>query len=424
MGIEHQKVLLYDRGYHTYWAEHLVKEAAEVLHFTPIMGQEPDIREDMIGTGIDGVEVVDDFEKVKDKVDLIIFPGEFDGEICDRMWKEGRCAFGSGMSAEIEINRMLFLEICEKIGLPPIYTEHVNGFDDAVKYFEKKGDVPLWVKTPYNRRIFDTIKYESLATFMSWIAYQRVKLGHGASKEIDILIQDHFDCDCEGGDDRYIVDGVRTKKCFVGYELKDKAYIYKVTSDCPEVLDDIDRRLEPEFKARGYRGAWSTEARLKMKVGKIIKKFTDGTARVGSPPGQGYCVSYKKVGQDIWDVANGVMPQMEETDASEPYGAILILTSELNRKTEVCVDFPDDLNDNIFMQHYYKSDGHYYCMTNDTQDGFLGAVAARGKTPEEAGERCLEIANEIKCVELHYNESAFDSLEETLKAGEVFGIKL
>ena len=43
----------------------------------------------MIGQGLPGVEKIDDFEAYKDKADLIVFPGEFDGEVCDRMWKEG-----------------------------------------------------------------------------------------------------------------------------------------------------------------------------------------------------------------------------------------------------------------------------------------------------------------------------------------------
>ena len=420
MGIEHDTVIIYDRGYHVSLAKDIAKEAAKVLHYTPILGQQPTSRDDMIGSGIEGVEKIDDFEAHKDKADLIIFPGEYDGEVCDRMWKEGRRAFGSGMSAEIEIDRILFLDICEEIGLKPIKTYIAEGFDDAVSYFteqEKIGNLPLWVKTPYTRGDFDTIKFESLATFMPWINFMKAKVGVGASANYVFLIQNNFEALVESGADRYIVNGKRTPKGFIGYEVKDKGYIYKVVDKVPDILDDIDRRLEPEFTKRGYKGAWSTEARINKKK----TKFTDGTARFGSPPFQGFSASYTKLGQDIEDVANGIMPKMESNDS---HGAIIILTSWFNQENEICVEFPKEFDDNIKLQHSYFHEGHWYCLPNDAKDGYFGAVVATGNSVKDCTEKAKEIAQTIKCIGLEYDESVFDKTQDKIEAGKEFGIEV
>jgi hypothetical protein len=418
MGIEHQKILCVDRGYHTYMAEALAEKVAEVWHYVPIMGQQPTSREDQIGAGLDGVEKIDDFETYKEKADLIFFPGEFDGEVCDRMWKEGKRAFGSGLSAEYEIDRRLFLKTVADVGLTPVKTYRAEGFDDAIEYFKKKGDVKLWVKTPYCRGDFDTIKYESLSTFMPWITYQRAKLGERASATIELLIQDHFDADVEAGGDRYIIDGKRTSKGFVGYEIKDKGYIYRVTDKFPEVIDDIDKRMGPKFKEKGYRGAWSTEIRINDKG---EKRFTDGTARFGSPPGQGFCESFDTFAQDVFDVADGKTPKMKEKAS---HGAIIILTSWFNQENEICVEFPKEYIRNIKLQHHYKHEGKCFCLPSDAKDGYFGAVVAIGNSVKEATEKAKEIASQIVCLGLEYDESVFDKVQEQIEAGKKFGIEI
>ena len=396
----------------------MAKRAAQVWLFTPIMGQQPCLKEDLIGSGIDGVGSIDDFEKYKEKADLIVFPGEFDGEVCNRMWEEGHCAFGSGLSAEFEIDRRLFLKTVKDIGLTPVRTYRAEGFDDAIQYFKRRGDTKLWIKTPYCRADFDTIKFESLATFMPWITMMRAKLGTKGSDIVELLIQDHFEAECEGGDDRYIVDGRRSPKAIMGYEVKDKGYIYTVTDSVPEVIDDVDKRMEPLFRSAGYRGAWSTEIRINKKG---EKRFTDGTARFGSPPGQGFCASFKDMPQDVYDVACGKMPKMDEVNS---HGAIIILASWFNQEHEICVDFPKEYEDNVKLQHSYKHEGHWYCLPNDAKDGYFGAVVATGNSVKEATEKAKEIANQIVCLGLEYDDGVFDKAQEAIESGERFGIHI
>ena len=106
MDIKHSKILVLDRGDHTYLAEKLAQDAAKVYLYTPILGPHPITRDDQIGAGLDGVEKIDDFEKYKDEVDMIFFPSVYDGEKCAALREMGYRCFGAGAAEEIELDRV------------------------------------------------------------------------------------------------------------------------------------------------------------------------------------------------------------------------------------------------------------------------------------------------------------------------------
>jgi len=417
MGIEHQKVILYERGDHTYLAPKLAESFAEAWHYIPILGRQPKIKEDLIGSGIDGVEKIDNFEEYKDKADLIIFPGEFDGETCDLMWKEGRRAFGSGMSAELEIDRILFLETLKKLGLPMIRTYVADGLDDAEEYLTRNDNKVHWIKLPYCRGEFDTQKFENMKTFKGWLDYQRLKLGAGGSANVKLLIQNNYPAVIEGGGDRYIVKGKLTQRGTIGYEKKDKWYIYKIVNKFPAIIDDIDKKLEPEFKRLGYSGAYSNELRKNQKD---TARLTDITARFGEPPTSGICESYTTFNQDIYDVANGDIPEM---DFDDEYGAIIILDSYWNEDHEICVDFPKEIESNVKLKHSYKLKKDWHCIPNESS-GYFGAVSAKGKTLKEAITKVTEYADQIICLGLGYTKINLEEAEKMVADGRQFGLEM
>ena len=422
MGVEHAKILLFNRGDHSYLAERFARDAEKVWSFTPILGRQPKNQDDQIDTGLEGVEVVDDFRKYRDKADLIVFPGEYDGEECNQAWIDGLRAFGSGLFAEIENNRFLFLETLDKVGLKAIKTYRAEGFDEAIEYLTGKKD--KWIKSSYNRADFDTKHFQTLATFMPWFHYYRNKLGQGVSDTIELLIQNDFPCVCEAGSDRYMVRGKRTPTGTIGYEEKDKSYVYRIAKEIPQCLDEIDAKMESVFKAEhkdgvlvkgAYSGAYSTEVRINEKG---EKRFTDLTARIGSPPGEGISESYTSFTQDIFDVADGKMPKMEY---KKEYGAMINLISSWNKKDEICVDFPQEVKNNIKLRHSYKHKDNYYCVPNES-GGYFGAVVTQGTTLKEAVEKANEIAEQVICLDLEYTPIDLEKCEKLCAEGEKHGI--
>jgi phosphoribosylamine-glycine ligase len=415
MAINHQKILLYDRGDHSYLASRFARDAEKVYHFTPILSRQPKNKDDQIGAGYEGVEKIDDFEKYRKKADLIVFPGEFDGEVCDRMWKEGRRAFGSGLSAELEINRILFLDTLKKVGLPIIKTYRFKGMPDAIEHLKDKKD--KWIKAPWTRGDFDTKHFQTFDTFEPWFVYMRNKLGRKGYETIELLVQDAFPCVCEGGDDRYIIDGKRTDTGTIGYEKKDMWYVYRIVKKVPAILDNIYTKIVPEFKNRGYRGAISTEDRINEKG---QDRFTDLTSRIGSPPGEGICESYTSFTQDVFDVADGKTPKMEY---DFQYGAMIVLISSWNEEQELCVEFPKELEKNVKLRHSYKHKGKYYCVPNESS-GYFGAVVAQGKTIKEAIDKVNKMVEQVICLDLEFNKIRLDEAEKLIKDGKQFGLEM
>ena len=411
MSIEHSTILCYDRGDHTYLAEKIAQTAKEVLFYTPILGPHPVIRDDQIGFGLDGVEKIDDFEEYKDKVDMIFFPSVYDGEKALKLREEGHRVFGSW--DEIELDRILFLDTLEEVGLKPVPTRLVKGIDEAIEYLTGKEN--KWIKTPYYRGDFNTVHYHNIKTFMPWFNFMRARLGERGSSTMEILIQDDFPCEVETGGDRYCIDGQFTEKGLVGYEIKDKGYIFKVTNKMPKIIDDIDEKMGPVLGKNNYRGAWSTECRIN-KNGDV--RFTDATARFGSPPGEAMCEIFKDFGQTVLDVADGIVPDLKEVAT---YGATIILTSWFNEEKEICVQFPKEFKQNVKLQNCYKYKDDYYCVENET-DGYFGSVATWGNSIKEVTEKAKEIAESVVCLGKEYNSSVFDEAEECIKAGEKFGI--
>jgi hypothetical protein len=422
MTIDKVKILLFNRGDFSYLAERFARDAAQVWSYTPILGRQPKNRDDQIDAGKKGVEVVDDFEKYKDKADLIVFPDEFSGEICNRMWLEGKRAFGAGLASEYEIDRVLFLKTLKKLGLPVVKTVVTRGLDQAIKALTGQKD--KYIKASYNRGDFDTVHFQTLETFMPWFDYQRSKLGIGVSESIELLIQDSFPAVVESGCDRYIVRGKRTPTGTIGYEMKDKWYIYRAVKTIPKILDDIDAKMETVFKgevkdnklAKGvYSGAYSTEVRINEKG---ESRFTDLTARFGSPPGEGICETYKTFTQDVFDVADGKMPKMEY---EFEYGAMINLVSSWNEEKEICVQFPKEMENNVKLKHSYKHKDNFYCVPNDSS-GYFGVVVAQDKTLKGAINKVNEMARQVVALDLEYQHIPYGKADRIVADGRKFGV--
>lgn len=415
MEISNQKILLYNRGDHSYLCERFARDAAEVWSYTPILGRQPKSRDDQIDTGIEGVEAIDDFDKYVEKADLIVFPGEFEGEQCFKLRKEGHRVFGSGLCADIEINKILFLDTLKKVGLPVIKTYLAKGLEDAIKYLTGKTD--KYIKGVYNRGDFDTKHFQTMGTFMPWFTYQRNKLGIGASDTIELLIQDSFPAVVESGWDGYVIGGKMSKRGTIGFENKDKTYIYKVVDKCPKILDDINRKISKEFKDRGYYGAYSTEVRINEKG---ESRFTDLTARLGSPPGEGICETYTTFTQDCFDVADGKEPEMK---ADLKYGAMINLVSSWNENQEVCVQFPKEYKKNVKLRHSYKHKDNWYCVPNESS-GYFGVVVTQSNNLKDAINQANEIASQVVCLDLEYQPISLEKSEELIRSGRKFGINV
>lgn len=424
MGTEKDKVLFYDRGDHLYVAEKLAEKVGNLWCYIPILGTTPYMKDDQMGEGLDGVERVDDFWKYVDKADYIVSVGCYDEELFDWLNKKGYPCFSTMKSAEIENNRMLFLDILQELGMPIAETTLCDGLDDLVEFLTGKED--MWLKIPYTRGDFNTKHYTNMIQFKNWLKVFSARIGQRASDVIKVLAQRTIKADCESGWDGFNVNGICTKFGTSGFEEKDKWYIAKVMEEPPDILKNINDKFSPIFKKYGCQGEYHSEVRIEADG---TANFTDITLRAGSPNGEMLCEGYSNYAECIKAIAHGEVPipkpkSKEDGDTDDfIYGAEVILTSDFNEKETLCVQFPKEAASYIKLKNHYKQGDAYYCLPNDN-DGFFGAALGFGKSPDEAAKKANEIAEQVICDDLDYTPISIDRMNEFIAGGRKHGINL
>lgn len=407
--------IVYDRGgLYLYCAEKLAEKFGKVMYYLADSDAYPTSAKASIGHGLSHVTRIHDFWKNVDKADIIYFFDCYDGELQQWLRDKGYTVFGSGRGEKIEIDKILFLETLEKLGLPCPKTYVAEGMEDMLNYLSDNDGETLYLKN-LHRGDFESRKFTSLAQSRPFFNDLRKRLG-SACDTLEVLVQHKIDAECEVGYDGYMLDGEYTSNGIIGYEIKDKGFIGKVFPETPDILKEINDAFSDTFKKLGYRGNYSTEVRI-TKDG--VPYYIDATCRVPSPPGEALCELYHNWAEATYQLATGELPKLEPV---AKYVAEIVLTSGWHEDHEIHVKFPKSIKRFVKLKNHTVRDGEYYCIPNGN-DEFFGAVIGFGNTVDEAVERVLEYAKQIEADGLEYDPAMFDKAKEQIKSGEKFGIK-
>lgn len=401
--------IVFDRGgLYLYCAEKLAEKYKKVMYYLADADAYPSSQKAKIGEGIKGVERVHDFFSHVDEADIVYFFDCYDGPLQHWLRQKGYTVFGSGLGEKVEIDKIYFLELLEKLDLPCAETQLCEGLDELEEYLKTCKDT-VWLKN-LHRGDFETRKFKNMDQIEPFINDLKKRLGTAAD-DVDILVQNKIDSVCEVGYDGFCVDGEYTKNAITGYEIKDKGFVGKVCPETPEVLELFNTKFSETFKELGYRGNYSTEIRI-AKDG--TPYYIDATCRVPSPPGELMCELYENWAEATWEIAHGRVPVLKPV---AKYGAVIILTSGWHDKHELCVQFPDKIKQYVKLKNHTKDGKSYYCVPNGNGE-FFGAVVAWGDTLREATKKCLEYAAQVEADECEYDDTLFDKCREQIEAGK------
>src|SRR6185369_15446670 len=405
----------YDRGgLYLYCAEKLAEKYKRVMYYLADADAYPTSQKHTIGAGLPNVERIADFWKHLDEADVVYFFDCYDGELQHYLRGKGYKVFGSGRGERVEIDKVKFLDILGELELPCAETYQAQGMDDLKKYLTEHDGQTLFLKN-LHRGDFESRKFTSLAQSKPFLDDLRKRVGT-ASDTMEILVQHKIDADLEVGYDGYCVDGEFTGNCIIGYEIKDKGFCGKVFEEPPEIVKGINDAFGPVLAKLGYNGNYSTEIRV-TKDGKPY--YIDATCRVPSPPGEVLCELYENWSEATWQIAHGIVPELEPKAA---YCAEIILTSAWHEHHELHVSIPKAIRQFVKLKNHTMRDGEFYCVPNGN-GGFFGAVVAWADTLDEAIELVLDRAKQIEADELDYDDSLFDAAREQIEAGERHGIE-
>ncbi len=418
MNLKSKSILIVDRGLYSYMAEFMSRYYGEVYYHNPTSHSYPEAAIAMIGQGLPGVEWVEHIEDALDKVDVIFFPDCMDGKQQVFLREKGYLVCGSGNGERMELDKVFFLDELQKAGVPVSKTYRAEGLDEVWEYVKDRGTCYMKCADKY-RSDWETTKHSNKYQTEVFLNSKRQIMGVKRSNEIEILIQDPIESECEAGIDGFRLNGKIAIPCAMGYEIKDKGIIERIMPKIPKIMQDINDKLAPVYDKLGYQGPYSNEVRI-TKNGKAYP--IDETCRCGSPPSAVLCEMYGKAyAEAIWSLAHGEMPDLSGFE--HEYGAEIVLSSKWHNENEIFVPIPKGMDQWVKLKNHYKTENGYYCVPNDN-DGVFGSVISVGKSVKEVTEKAIERVKQLDIFQLEYDPSLFDKASEVIESGKQFGISI
>jgi len=359
-----------------------------------------------IGTGIEGVEVIDSPCDVYDEVDFWIFPDVYYGPFGELLKERKEIVWGSCVAEELELDREILLEEMPKLGLPVPKSVPVHGMAALREYLQKNPGV--WVKINKWRGLKETFYSKNYDLIKPELDEIEFNIGLIAGF-IDFIVQAPVVTDLEMGYDGYNVDGGLPAEWLSGIEVKDKVYVgqWRKYADLPAVLTDFNTKFAKQFKAYKYRGFLSLENRI---IGKK-SYMTDITCRWPCPPGFSYLVMVDNLGEVMWVGANG---EMVPGKPAAPYVAELLMESEWAKSHPLNITFPKESAPSVKLKKYIVVDGMTQIVPLPNGSSDIGSIVGLGKTLAEAIEKVKEYAGQVAGPEIIVRVDCLDGAEETL----------
>lgn len=412
-----KSVLVIDNGLFVEWAVMLARTFGKVYYHCPNSVSFPKLNPSLIGYGMEGVILCNemfawDSDYNFDEIDLFIFPDVNFGGLQEYLIKLGKRVWGSRRGEDLELLRWQTKKWMAGNDLAVNPTTKIIGVSELRKYFSKHQDI--YVKISKYRGMFETFHHEDIDTSETWLDEIGRKLG-GFKEYCEFIVEEPIKTDVETGFDGYVVDGQYPKKQIVGFEIKDKAYVCKV-SEPPRVVSEINEKFADIFTEYGYRGMYSNEIR----VSKEADYMTDSCTRNPSPPSE---LTSEMIGNWAEIMWHGAMGNFIEPEYTCKYGAEIMLDSTWIDKNWMNIGFPSKFRRNVKLANACKIDDKYYCIPQEIELYKVCSAIGMGETLEEAIEQAKEVAESIKGYTLSSHCESLDEAEYVVEKAELLGIK-
>jgi hypothetical protein len=415
--------LVVDNGLFVEIAIKLAKTFKKVYYYVPWESAFARMNLGMIGTGMEGIEVVDSiYGPHWESLDLVVFPDIYFGHEQEMIEKTGKKVWGSRTGECLELKREGMKEIIKALDLPVGKFTHIKGMANLRAFLKENEDV--YVKIDKFRGTFETFHSSNYKEVEPKL--DEVEFNLGAFKNvIEFTVEAALPDRVEVGTDCWVITDDQGQAHFPehtisGIEIKDVGFasIFKKYEDIPEVVTRFNTRMLPVFAAYNWRGFMSTEVR----IGKDMQPYMiDLCARAPSPPNELYQEQYKNLAECVWYGANGIVI---EPEAVAKYGAEIMLHSSWADKGWQPVSFPDELRDFVKLRNATMIDGVYYAIPQSCGLPECGAVIGLGDTLEEALDQAVEHAEQVTGYYLEAKMGAIDNIREECKKLEELGLNM
>lgn len=409
--LSNRSVLVVDDGQFIELAIRLAREFGKVYFWNPSLIEGfPKAPKSFIGNGFEEVTWVRDLWPVKDKVDLFVFPDIGQAGLQLELESQGKRVIGSRNGDRLEINRIAFKKIQERLGLNVPKHTIIRGVSNLFEHLNKVED--KWIKIDRYRGTMETQHHINIKLSMGWLLKLWYDLGPLA-EDIDFLVEDPIRGSVEIGYDGFFFGEFPTETLF-GPEIKSKSYIGAVVKypDLDERIRSVNEALSSELRAAGYRNFFSTEIR----IAEDDENFEDGqpvliepTCRIPSPPFESELETYGNLGKMLW---HGSVGEVIEPEMTAEFSVACRFNHDDQPDGWRAFEIPEHIRRWVKVYDAFKKDGLYNVVPKEPHANRIGCFVGNGSTIEEALEECKQVRTEMKDQPL---SSEFDSLADAIK---------
>lgn len=401
-------------------ADKLAESYARCYYHSPFETEYQDVRDCIIGTGLEKVRRLDDMldPATLAEIDLFIFPDIGFGGLQKHLRSLGKAVWGHMGATELELYRTYFLEVIEQAGLPIIHSETIVGVTALAKHLKEHDD--LWIKINRFRGNMETWHHDTYVSSVRMLDSLAVIFG-GVKEEIVFVVQDKIASDMEIGYDGWCIDGQYPARSFQGYEKKNQLYLGSLleAADLPDEIRFVNSAMAPVLERYGYRDWWATEIR----VADGVPYFIDPTPRMPGQTGEHQLETCVNLAEVLWQGANGISiePVFAWKFAAEATLHYTLKSKDPEITNEwKTLEIPDEARQWLKLYRYCERDGQFHCPAKETDE--VGVVLGVGDSVEESITHLKDNFSLIEHLPLEIEMAGFASLLDSIKEAEGQGL--
>lgn len=393
----------------------LSESFGRVLYYSPYEEDLPHIDMGVVGDGYERLERCNDYWKVKDEVDLFVFPDLFHSGAQLELESQGFPVWGSRNGEEYELLRGKWLKTLAELGLPVPPHERVEGIT-ALKQLIYDTKEPLWVKISKWRGTMETTKVNSWEQAQPFLNKITADFGPLGERVIFYVFKD-VESIVELGGDFYCIDGQIPKRPLHGIEKKGSAYMaaFQQWEDFPEPVSATMDAFLPLLGKERYRNFFSIEI-LQTKEGEWYP--IDPCCRCPNPALSSQLELYGNLPEIVAAGAHGVFVEPQPLHEFSVECALTVRTGDQWN----IFDIPEEARQWCKIPKSCEVDG-MICATPRPYDS-VGMLVGVGNTAQAAISHAQKTADLIKntplCVNVDDLMHVLQAIEKEEKAGIEF----
>lgn len=410
-------VLVFDYGVYFPVAQRLARDCNKVYYHRPRGEAFKTFGQYCGGDGHEDVTLTTDFWKIKNEIDLFVFPDCGDSGLQLELESQGFPVWGSKSADVQEEMRGVWIKSCKKMGLPMPKTHAIKGITNLRLFFREHEGETFHVKISRFRGDMETWKACERSQIENKLDVLALKFGP-FKEGITFYVQEPVDTDIEGGADTYFVNGQYPNKIILGYEKKGESYFatWKDRKDMPPEIWKPSDSMTDMLAKYGYCNTVSSEVRVKGSESFML----DPCLRFPSPAGEEELEMYGNFADIIYRGARG---ELVQPDMTAKFCGEAVIAYSGDREGWKSIRIPDEVRQRVKLYACGYEDGAFHFPPSQDPDA-IGCAVGLGDEPQEVIDRLKEIAEALKnsAVDLRIEPMAdlFKEIQEAEKQGIEF----